>query len=249
MPEKIKAICLSYDKHMPILDYVLYTYEKHWPDHPFVFYIPWNTCEPTFLVRLYGEDRIKLIKTPSPIKSTLRTLLGLCDPDEWIWWTMDDKYLLKVKEKNKIHNIFNSLQELDDKISGFMLTRNGNADWAMKDDKALAFNGLFFREKWNYNQIYQPQIVRSRVLHRIFVDNQFPENYFLRLGAKDNPDSLLYDKIYDGEIMYSCLRNLIHIAESLAGGRMLENLVYHMKQDKFKIPSLQTTNQTIIYED
>lgn len=248
MHNKIKAICLTYDKHMPIMDYVLYTYEKHWPDHPFVFYIPWNITEPTHLINSYGKDRIKLIKTPSPIKGTLRTLLALCDPDEWIWWAMDDKYLLKIKRKENIHDVFNSLQELDPNVSGFMFTRNCNANWAMKDGKMLRFGNLPFREKWNYNQIYQPQLLRARVLSRIFVENEFPEDYFLRLGGKDNPDALLYEKIYEDEIMYSSLVNLLHIAESLAGGKILKNCVRHMSEDGFAVPSISQSNQEIVYD-
>jgi hypothetical protein len=233
---------------MAIMDYVLYTYEKCWPDHPFVFHVPWNFTEPTHLINSYGKDRIKLIKTPSPIKGTLRTLLALCEPNEWIWWAMDDKYLLKIKRKENIHNIFSSLHELGPNVSGFMFTRNCNANWAMKDGKMLRFGNLPFREKWNYNQIYQPQLLRARVLSRIFVENEFPEDYFLRLGGKDNPDALLYEKIYEDEIMYSSLVNLLHIAESLAGGKILKNCVRHMSEDGFAVPSISQSNQEIVYD-
>ena len=43
------------------MEYVLYTYFKHWPDNPFfVFYVPWNNVKPDYLVEKYG-DKVRII--------------------------------------------------------------------------------------------------------------------------------------------------------------------------------------------
>ena len=51
----MKAICFTFDRNMPIMEYVRYTYFKCWPDNPFVFHIPWNDTKPNHLVEKYGD--------------------------------------------------------------------------------------------------------------------------------------------------------------------------------------------------
>lgn len=49
--------------------------------------------------------------------------------------------------------------------------------------------------------------------------------------------------------LYSFQENYINIAESLDQGKLTANLVYHMNEDKFKIPNISRCNKTMIYKD
>jgi hypothetical protein len=104
----MKAICFTFDRNMPVMEYVLYTYFKHWPDNPFVFYVPWNNIKPDHLVDQYGADKVKLLQTDSAVKPTIRTLLSVTQPNEFIWWAQDDKYILDFKTK-KLYKIYISI--------------------------------------------------------------------------------------------------------------------------------------------
>ncbi len=38
----MKALVLTYDRNHFVTDHMIATYNKHWPDHPFTFYIPYQ---------------------------------------------------------------------------------------------------------------------------------------------------------------------------------------------------------------
>ena len=40
--DKIKAIVLTWDRSRAITDHMILQYERLWPDHPFVFHIPFQ---------------------------------------------------------------------------------------------------------------------------------------------------------------------------------------------------------------
>ena len=89
----MKALCFTFDRNMPVMEYVLHTYFKCWPDNPFIFYVPWNNTKPEHLIKQYGADKIKLLQTDSAVKPTIRTLLSVVNENEFIWWAQDDKYI------------------------------------------------------------------------------------------------------------------------------------------------------------
>ena len=94
----MKAIVLSCDKYHPLADLMIHTYQKLWPDNPFVFRVPYNDAYPQLLKDKYKE-KIELIKSPAPIKETMRVLLSDIADEEWVYWCMDDRYLIKLKAK------------------------------------------------------------------------------------------------------------------------------------------------------
>ena len=234
----MKALCFTFDRNMLIMEYVLHTYFKCWPDNPFVFYIPWNNIQPEHLIQQYGADKIKLLKTDSAVKPTIRTLLSVVDKNEFVWWAQDDKYILDFKDKQMIEDLY----KFDSKdIGGFMFTKNADAHKSFLKTKHN-FGAYELVKKRNHHQIFQPQWIKKEVIQFLYLNNRLPEHYpLLELYPIMN-----FKPIKD---LYSVQQNYINIAESLDQGKLTSNLVYHMNEDNFKIPDLPRCNKTMIYKD
>src|SRR5205809_2540929 len=89
-PDKIEAIVLTCDRYRAITQHLIFQYERLWPDHPFVFHIPYQ--------ELGGVDseRIKYHTSSADIKGTVLHLLANIDDEEWIYWCVDDKYPIQL---------------------------------------------------------------------------------------------------------------------------------------------------------
>jgi len=90
-PDKIRAIVLTCDRYRAVTEHMIFQYDRLWPDHPFVFHVPYQ--------ELGGVDteQVKYFPTPSDIKGTVLRLLTQIDEEEWIYWCVDDKYPLLVR--------------------------------------------------------------------------------------------------------------------------------------------------------
>ena len=90
LPGKIKAIVLTCDRWRAITRHLILKYERLWPDHPFVFQVPYQELRGT------DTDRIKYHAAPEDIKGTILHLLADIDDEEWIYWCVDDKYPIQL---------------------------------------------------------------------------------------------------------------------------------------------------------
>ena len=90
------AIVLSCDKYHPLTDHMISCYVRKWPSNPFVFRVPYQEF-PQSLAWKFGS-KIELVRTPRNIKKTVLSLLSDLDEDEWIYWCIDDKYLVEIDE-------------------------------------------------------------------------------------------------------------------------------------------------------
>lgn len=233
----MKALCFTFDRNMPVMEYVLHTYFKHWPDNPFVFYVPWNNIKPDYLVEKYG-DKVQLLQTDSAVKPTIRTLLSVVQPNEFIWWAQDDKYILDFKNKQIIKDLY---QHNTPDVGSFMFTRNSDAETAYTNiTKNICGHKLI--QKKNHHQIFQPQWIKKEIIESLYLNSNLEEHYSL---AK------LYPLMREAPIknLYISPVNYINIAESLDCGKMTKNLIEHMKRDGFNIPDLPKCNKTMVYAD
>lgn len=231
----MKALCFTFDRNMPIMEYVLYTYFKHWPDNPFVFYIPWNNIKPDYLVEKYGK-KVQLLQTDSAVKPTIRTLLSAVRFNEFIWWAQDDKYILDFKNTQIIKNLY---QYNNSDIGGFMFTKNSDAESAYsKTQKNIG--GYELIQKKNHHQIFQPQWIKKEVIESLYLNKSLEEHY---------PLAKLYPLMAKTPIknLYTTSDNHINIAESLDCGKMTKNLVQDMKKEGFNIPDLPKCNKSMVY--
>jgi hypothetical protein len=233
----MKAICFTFDRNMPIMEYVLHTYFKCWPDNPFTFYVPWNKIKPDHLIKKYG-DRIKLLQTDSAVKPTIRTLLSVVEPDEFVWWAQDDKYILDFKNKQIIKDLY---QFNAPNIGGFMFTKNADAETSHTNIKKK-FGQFELIQKKNHHQIFQPQFLKKEVIEFLYLNNRLEEHYkLLKLYPIMN--------LRPVKELYTTSINKINIAESLDAGKMTKNLVYNMTKDGFEVPNLPRCQKTMIYKD
>lgn len=234
--EKMKAICFTFDRNMPVMEYVLHTYFKYWPDNPFVFYVPWNHIKPNHLVDQYGADKIKLLQTDSAVKPTIRTLLSIAEPNEFLWWAQDDKYILDFKNKKIIQDLYKCNAP---DVGGFMLTKNSDAE-AAYTDITKNIGGYKLIRKKNHHQIFQPQWIAKEIIESLYLNPALKEHYSL---------SKLYPLIAKTPIknLYTTPENHISIGESLDCGKMTANIIQHMQNDKIKIPQLPRCNKHMTY--
>ena len=74
-PDKIKSIVLTCDRYRAITEHMIFQYDRLWPDHPFVFHVPYQ--------ELGGVDteRVKYLTAPSDIKGTVLHLLTEIDDE------------------------------------------------------------------------------------------------------------------------------------------------------------------------
>ena len=92
----MKAIFLTYDKHRPFAKQCLMTHENSGAFDEIQYLVPWNKDYPDDLISIFGKEKIIPVKSESPIKKTIETLLENVDDEEWIYWVMNDNYIDKV---------------------------------------------------------------------------------------------------------------------------------------------------------
>jgi len=233
----MKAFCFTFDRNMPVMEYVLHTYFKYWPDNPFVFYIPWNHIKPNHLVDQYGADKIKLLQTDSAVKPTIRTLLSIAEPNEFLWWAQDDKYILDFKNKEIIKDLY---QHDAPEIGGFMLTKNSDAETAYTNITQNIGGYKLIRKK-NHHQIFQPQWIKKEIIEYLYLHKSLAEHY---------PLSKLYPLMDTLPIknLYTTTSNYISIAESIDQGKLTLNIIQDSKKDNFTIKgNFKRCNKHMVY--
>ncbi len=87
---EMKAIVLTCDRYRAITEHMILQYERSWPDHPFIFQIPYQDARGT------DTTKTNYHKTPEDIKGTVLHLLADVDDEEWIYWCVDDKYPVRL---------------------------------------------------------------------------------------------------------------------------------------------------------
>jgi hypothetical protein len=89
----MKAIVLSFDPHLEIANLVVETYNRLWPNCPFVFRIPFTDRDPR---TVFAAQNVEFVQTPSDIRRTMQNLLRGLPEDEFIFWCVDDRYPIAI---------------------------------------------------------------------------------------------------------------------------------------------------------
>jgi hypothetical protein len=163
-PDKIKAIVLTFDRYRAITKHLIVQYERLWPDHPFVFHIPYQ--------ELGGveSERIKYFTSPSDIKGTVLHSLADIDDEEWIYWCVDDKYPIQLVS-DKIASLISHAMRSPD-VSGLLFCRCGatldNPKRALYRRQIKNPFGDVYLERRAWFQIWIHQLLRAKVLRHLF---------------------------------------------------------------------------------
>ncbi|MEG3437052.1 hypothetical protein V0288_07970 [Pannus brasiliensis CCIBt3594] len=254
----MKAIVLTYDKYMKFAEHTIYTYQKFWPSHPFTFRVPYGENP---LDRSRFGDRVELVqmdcaralspaeieKSPklfNPIKETVLTLLKDLPDEEWIFWCMDDRYIMRIQEDkvNDIHDFVIDHAGPDVLVVNYARNRAGGyfkSDKYIKEGvEILTPKGQILRETVYSDGTYLPdtwshQFIRVKGIRRIF--ESFPDRPFV---AK-TMDSFDLPKL-PGEKQLMVENNLVVFGESTSRGEITENCVASFKRWKMELPSNMT---------
>jgi hypothetical protein len=162
--QKIKAVVLTWDRNRAMTEHMILQYERVWPDHPFVFHIPYQALGGA------ETERSIYIKTPPNIKATVLRLIGSFDDEEWIYWCMDDRYPIQLVTDKIARLIWHGLWS--PKMSGLLFCRCRRLlnrpkqtlyrrQWVNRD-------GDIYFERRGWSQIWIHQLMRVKVLRHLF---------------------------------------------------------------------------------
>lgn len=229
----MKAIVLTYDKYHPVANHMIRKYAELWPDHPFVFRIPYQSF-PTELVSEHRE-RVEPIVTERGIRATVLRLLEDLDDNEWVFWCMDDRYPVTLKLE-PCRQIFSWVQSVGDTtVAGILYVKW--REWVQEINKPITTDCLtspsgkkFFRRR-NYRMIWMHQYIRVKALRRLFL--AFPEQMQEAKVMDDIKDRL---EIPVDERLYVCMEPIVGYGESTTRGKLTKNLVESMRQMGMEVP-------------
>jgi hypothetical protein len=168
--DKIKAIVLTCDRYRAITEHMILQYARLWPDHPFVFHIPYQT--------LRGEEteRTRYFETPEGLRATVLKLLDGLDDEDWIYWCVDDKYPIALVTEKITELIADAMGSPE--ISGLMFCRCrvtlDSPKLSLYPGKKVNALGDVYLERKAWYQIWIHQLLRVKVLRHLFA--KMPED-------------------------------------------------------------------------
>jgi hypothetical protein len=163
-PDKIKAIVLTCDRYRAITEHMIFQYDRLWPDHPFVFQVPYQELGGV------DTDRVKYLGAPSDIKGTVLHLLEEIDDEEWIYWCIDDKYPIQLVTDKITDLISNAMRSPE--VDGLLFCRCratlNSPKLALYPGKVKNPFGDVYFERKAWFQIWIHQILRAKVIRYLF---------------------------------------------------------------------------------
>jgi hypothetical protein len=191
--DKIKAIVLTCDRYRAITQHVIFKYDQLWPDHPFIFHVPYQ--------ELGGIDteRVKYLTAPPDIKGTVLHLLGEIDDEEWIYWCVDDKYPIQLITDKIARLISHAMHSPE--VDGLLFCRcratlNSPRLTLYRRKVKNPFGDVYFERK-AWFQIWIHQILRAKVLRYLFthLPNHIPSAKAMD-ELKNDIDKLPEDRLF-----------------------------------------------------
>lgn len=213
----MKAIVLSCDKYHSFAHHMLLTYQAKWPTNRFMFRIPWNNHVPGDIKSDF--DNVEFIRTEVPLKKTIDSLLTDMDDSEWVYWCVDDKYLIDIDQHkaNQVVQFVNSVE--DQNITGisFMFTRDIKRTAQQKSDSIVQYEDLRFLPHTSSINNWLHQFYRVKNIKQWMDYLPDPEIYKMRaldvspflipgtLLTLDHSISVYGESTSGGEIMDNCV--------------------------------------------
>jgi hypothetical protein len=220
----MRAIVMTYDRNRPYTQHMMARYEALWPDHPFVFRVPFqDAANPP-------NRRAEYVHTPSAITPTVLALLADLPDDEWIYWAIDDKYPLHLNLP-AVQRITEWIPKIEDtSISGvlFCRVRNLLSSDFLSGDTLSGPDGELFLERTTYQQIWIHQFLRVKVLRHLF--ENMPQEPIDREGAAVMDQLKKKVARPPDHRLFVTSRNLAAFGESTSGGKITDNCYDSMKK-------------------
>jgi hypothetical protein len=216
----MKAIVLTCDRYRALTEHMILKYEELWPDHPFVFRIPYQ--------ELGGSTgrRREFVQTPSEIRATTLQSISDLNDDEWIYWCVDDKYPVELVLA-KIRTLLADIHDFPD-ASGLLFCRCKallrRADETLFPDERQNSSGDIYLERRGWNQIWIHQFLRVKVLRHLFsqmppeiasaklmdhLKDAIPKPPDLRLYVTKDNFAVFGESTHKGTINQNCYDSII----------------------------------------
>lgn len=228
MNQRIKAIVLSLDRHRVMTQHMIAQYARLWPDHPFIFRIPFQT--------LPGVDsaREEYRQTPPDIPGTILQLITDLDDDKWIYWCADDKYPIALRTE-KFTSLLSYIR-VQNYIDGLLCCRcritldRPEVSLIANSDRSTP-HGEVLLERSQWYQIWLHQFLRVKVLR-----------YFFSAMPKDIPNAKVMDELKNDILkpedirLFVTEKNYAIFGESTQRGVITENCYRSVKANGLDLP-------------
>ena len=234
------AIVNCCDKYHIFAYHTLLTYEKLWPDNPFIFRIPWNQIKPEYIQEYFGK-KVELIKTNKSFKDTIFTLVEDLDENCWIYWCSSDTYIDKINHQvaNLAYKYVKTIEEPNVFGLSFCRTKGVNID---SDKEAINFKNskIYTRTKavnCKHIQLWIHQFNRVKVLRYIFESFQEPTKKAKELDYQlYNDNNIIYLKLQLGDFL-TFKEGCVVFGENTSRSMITPNCVDSFKKYNLKKPN------------
>jgi hypothetical protein len=229
----MKAIVLTCDRYRVLTDHMLHTYQQLWPGNPFQFVVPYQEY-PTALKDKYG-DKVLPVQTPKDIMPTMHRLFETFGDDEWIYWCIDDKYVIWIdaERAKKVHDWVIAVDDSMVRSVTFCRCRQSlNPKLLVTDTPYATSDGQVFYIKMVDSEPWVHQFLRGRVLKGIFAN--FPKHTF---SAKEMDEFYKTRPPVPGQKWLVTAQNLVTLGESTVRGKLTANCVESLKQWGLELPA------------
>ncbi len=216
----MKGIILTCDRYRAVTDHMIFKYDQLWPDHPFLFRIPFQDLAGT------PSDRREYVKTPSEIRATALQLIADLDDEEWVYWCVDDKYPIELVLP-KIRTFLANIRDLPE-ASGLLFCRckallRRPDETLFPGEQQNSFGDIFL-ERRGWNQIWIHQLLRVKVLRYLFskmpttiasaklmdhLKDEIPKPPDLRLYVTKDNFAVFGESTHKGTINQNCYDSIV----------------------------------------
>jgi hypothetical protein len=226
----MKAITLTFDQRRSILEHMLKTYAVHWPGNPFSFLIPYQE---NTQVDAHGQE-IEFVRSEPGIKETVSALLGGLPDEEWIYWCIDDKFLVDLDADAAAYFAGWIEKQTSPAFAGLCFCRARrllSPDTVCMVAGAQTDRGDNLLLRYNYSQFWLHQFLRVRVVRDLFTS--FPDREFV---AKEMDGFISTEKPGEGTNLFVTEKNFAVFGESTLAGRLTTGCIANMRKLSFDVP-------------
>jgi hypothetical protein len=225
---EMKAIVLTCDRYRAMTEHMILQYKRLWPDHPFVFRVPYQHIGGT------DTERTNYRKTPEAIKATVLHLLADVDDEEWIYWCVDDKYPIRLVTEKITDLITRAISSPE--MSGLLFCRCritlDSPKLALYPEEIINPSGDIYFERKAWYQIWIHQLLKAKVLRHLFT--QLPD----RIPSAKDMDQLKDDIVKPSELrLFVTKENFAVFGESTSRGLITQNCYESMVASNIELPA------------
>jgi hypothetical protein len=240
----MRALVLTYDRCRPITEHMLKTYSAFWPGNPFVFRIPYQE---NHQLNAYGQ-RFEFVRCGRSVFETMATLFGDLSDEDWVYWCMDDKFLLNIDQEAASYFAGWLHEGSRLPIDGLSFCRARHL-WHYPTVSATPVattpRGDPLLRRFNYNNIWLHQFLRIRALRSLF--EIFPQNIQIRDMDILTRQGTYAVKVPEVQIMYVTEKNFVAFGESTVAGKITQGCLSSMRRLCIQKPyNFETENVEIV---